>query len=215
MKKIISILGGTFNPIHNGHLLSAKRLLKEIHLQNIFLLPNNIPPHKLTLDIQNKHRLIMIKLAICSFSKLKMNLLEIKNKNISYTFETLVKIRQKIGTSISLIFIIGEDNLYEINRWENWKKFLNFCHIVVIPRKTKLVRKIHDSVLYWINTYTIDDISIFHYYSSGFIFFSNIKQENISSSKIRRYIKIKKEYKQFVPIKVYHYIKKNNLYLEL
>ncbi|CAL4043581.1 Nicotinate-nucleotide adenylyltransferase [Buchnera aphidicola (Anoecia corni)] len=213
MKRIISILGGTFNPIHNGHLLSANRLLQEMHLKNIFLLPNNIPPHKLIRNIKNKHRLIMIKLAISNFTNLGINLLEIKDKKISYTFDTLVKIRRKIGKSISLIFIIGEDNLYEIYKWENWEKFLNLCHIVVIPRKVKLVKKVQDSILSWVNTYKIDDFSIFSYCSSGYIFFSNIKQENISSSKIRNCIKKKKIYKQFVPIKVYQYIKKNKLYL--
>jgi len=208
MKKTIAVFGGTFNPIHNGHLLSGLQLIKEIKLKRLFFLLNNIPPHKVKIDISTKDRLIMLKLALREQPYFKISYIEVKRQSISYTFDTLKIIRKKIGKRASLIFILGDDNISHLHTWENWNKFLKICHMIFIPRK-----KNNSFNISWMNKYIINNPMYLHKYSNGYIFFSNIKKTTLSSTQVRCFIKKRKSFSQFVPKEVLNYIKKKNLYV--
>ncbi|HXK00569.1 MAG TPA: nicotinate (nicotinamide) nucleotide adenylyltransferase, partial [Buchnera sp. (in: enterobacteria)] len=181
MSSLYGILGGTFDPIHYGHIIPAKLLAKEITLKNIILLPNYIPLYRKESITCIKKRLQMIKIAIKEESLFEISTLEIKQK-IFYTIDTLKYIRKKIGYNKPLCFIIGEDNLIFINQWKNWNTLLHFCHLLIFRRNIYNKNKMKPIIKKWIKKNTIKNYHLLHQYSSGLIFFSNTPYINISST---------------------------------
>ncbi|CAL4323039.1 nicotinate-nucleotide adenylyltransferase [Buchnera aphidicola] len=213
MKLLYAVFGGTFDPFHYGHLISCILLSNEIKIKKIIIIPNNIPPHKKLPKASNQDRFNMIKLSTSNNKLFIIDPIELKNNQISYTIQTLKKIKKKINNNISLGFIIGEDNLNTFYTWHDWESFLKICHIIICPRKTnQIILNQHHILNDWINQYKIQNYYNLHRYSSGCIFFSNIPNINISSTQIRNLKKQKKHISKLVHWKVEKYINKNNLY---
>jgi nicotinate-nucleotide adenylyltransferase len=212
MSSLYGILGGTFDPIHYGHILPAQLLAKEISLKNIILLPNYNPLYRKKSITCIKKRLKMIKIAIRKESLFKISTLEIKEK-IFYTVDTLKYIRKKIGYNKPLCFIIGEDNLTFINQWKNWNTLLHFCHLLIFKRTVDNKNKMIPTIEKWIKKHTIKNYHLLHQYPSGLIFFSNTSYVQISSTNIRNNYKQGKKSTDLLPIGVEQYIKKKIILL--
>ncbi|QLL40807.1 nicotinate-nucleotide adenylyltransferase [Buchnera aphidicola (Aphis craccivore)] len=209
MKEIYAILGGNFDPIHYGHILSAEKLAKEISIKKIILLPNQNPPHRSKTKTPLKHKLKMMEYAIKNNNLFEISLLETKKK-IFYTVETLKKIRSKIGFAKSLCFIIGEDNLNNLNFWKNWKEILLYVHLLILPRNG--IKKYDNELKKWVSLHTIKNKIHLHKKSFGYIFFSSIPSIKISSTQIRKNFADGKSSRKFIPIEVEKYIFLKNLY---
>ncbi|CAL4325140.1 Nicotinate-nucleotide adenylyltransferase [Buchnera aphidicola (Protaphis terricola)] len=207
MKKIYVIFGGNFDPIHYGHILSAKELAKEFLIDKIILLPNHNPPHRSKTQTSLEDKLKMIKYVTKKDTLFEISLLETKKKKF-YTIDTLKKIRLKIGFLESLSFIIGEDNLYSLNLWKNWKKILSYTHLLILPRKTKKNYKLEK----WIISNTSKNKSYLYNKPCGYIFFSSISIKNISSTQIRKNFSNGKTSSGLIPKEIEKYIISKNLY---
>lgn len=209
MKEIYAIFGGNFDPIHYGHILSAENLAKEISIKKIILLPNQNPPHRSKTKTSLKHKIKMIEYAIKDNNLFEISLLETTKKKF-YTIDTLKKIRLKIGFLKPLCFIIGEDNLNNLNLWKNWKEILSYVHLLILPRHT--IKKNNDELKKWIFLHTIKNKIYLHQKPFGFIFFSSIPSIKISSTQIRQNFNNGKSSRKFLPIEVEKYIFLKNLY---
>ncbi|WP_343182942.1 nicotinate-nucleotide adenylyltransferase [Buchnera aphidicola (Neophyllaphis podocarpi)] len=205
------ILGGTFDPIHYGHLNISKILAKELKSRKITLIPNKKSLNKIKPIASVKHRLKMIKLAIKNNKMFKLNYLEIKSNNTFYTIDTLKKIRKKIGYKKSLAFIIGEDNLIELYKWYKWKKILKISHLIVYKRKVMNKR---NNIFFekQITPYITNKKNMLTNYAFGLIFISNAPFINLSSTQIRKNIKEGRSCDKMIPKKVLNYINKKNIY---
>jgi nicotinate-nucleotide adenylyltransferase len=193
MKKI-GLLGGTFNPIHNGHLFLASQAKEKFKLDKVIFIPSALPPHKEEKDLVNsKHRYIMTILATLDNDDFIVSDIEIHRGGKSYTLDTLKEIKKIYGEDLSLYFIAGYDVISELDTWKESEEILNLCTFIIAnrpgyPLKIKEGYQKHVEEL-------------------------NIPELEISSTEIREKIKNRESIKYLVPDLVYKYIYKYSLYL--
>ncbi|MBI5194513.1 MAG: nicotinate (nicotinamide) nucleotide adenylyltransferase [Nitrospirae bacterium] len=131
----IGLFGGTFNPVHLGHLRIAGEIRERLSLDLIIFIPTGNPPHKaMTEVISPEHRLRMVELAIAPYSFFKASSIESERKGFSYSIDTVSALKEEIGASAEFFFIIGIDAFLEINTWKKADELLALCNFVVIPR---------------------------------------------------------------------------------
>lgn len=189
----VGILGGTFDPIHAGHLITA-RAVKEIrNLDKIFFIPNYISPFKQKVNTSDaKHRLKMIELAIKNIPYFEVSDLEIKNEDVSYTIDTLKYFKKKIK---HLELIIGYDNIGDFSKWKDADEILKIAKLIVLNRKIYGEKVKRDK-----------------YFNSAI--FVDTPFIEISGTVIRQRVMNNLPIDFLVPEKVKEYICKHNLYKE-
>ncbi len=134
-QKRIGILGGTFNPIHMGHLAIAEKVYEYHHLSKVLFIPVYIPPHKYIDDLADAHhRYQMIKEAISGNEKFEVSDFEIKREVRSYTIDTLQYLLNLYGKDFEGFLIIGADSLNELELWKDITKLSQLCHFVIVNR---------------------------------------------------------------------------------
>ncbi|MDD4870512.1 MAG: nicotinate-nucleotide adenylyltransferase [Kiritimatiellae bacterium] len=130
----IGILGGTFNPIHTGHLILAQSALETFDLDRIFFIPSAKPPHKKPSVLADaEHRMAMLDTAIEDDMRFEMSDIEIKRGGPSYSIDTVRELK-KIYPSVEFHFIIGADSLLELHLWKDINDLLNLCTFVTFGR---------------------------------------------------------------------------------
>ncbi|MBQ9278943.1 MAG: nicotinate (nicotinamide) nucleotide adenylyltransferase [Lachnospiraceae bacterium] len=211
----IGILGGTFNPIHNGHIMLAQKAIKQFpDIEKILIMPNNKPAYKGNNEIISPNeRITMLKLATSSLDFTEISDIEIKRGGITYSYDTFKEI-YGINPNIKIYFIVGADSLYTINKWYKYEDVLKMCTLLVAKRKSGF----DEMRLY------ADKLK--KYVSEANIEFINSPNMNISSSAIRKYLggfydknqdisidKINSYLDKRVPAKVKEYIINNKLYM--
>lgn len=189
----IGIYGGSFDPIHNGHLITALYVLERRRLDKIIFVPCNISPHKISQNYSaNNHRLEMVKLATKDFPNFEVSDYEIQKGDISFTYDTLLHY-SKIHKKIELI--IGYDNLVVFDTWKNPDEIIKLARLLVLKRNS------------------ISGVRTHHNYYEKAVFMQNPTVE-ISSTDIRTRIKRNKILNSLIPDSVLDYIKNNKLYVE-
>lgn len=195
---MIAYFGGTFDPIHCGHLLPIQFVAKKIGLKKIILIPNYVSPKKILPKSNIKERLHKIKIAIKNNPLFSLDTREIKLLKPSYTVNTLLSIRKEIGWKKPLIFILGKDSLLSINTWYCWKKILNLCHLLVCNRPGYNTNLLNQSMKKYLKEHTTNNLKILKNTPFGFIYLEKTPLINISSSQIRNNKNIKKKYSKFL-----------------
>jgi nicotinate-nucleotide adenylyltransferase len=130
----IGLLGGTFDPIHNGHLQLAERVLSLLNISRVFFIPTGKSPHKQDRDIVSKnHRRNMVSLALKDYPFFALCDIEIKSPRVSYTIDTISALK-KLYPEDEFFFIIGTDAFSRLSTWKEPEQLLALCHFVVVPR---------------------------------------------------------------------------------
>lgn len=195
-------MGGTFNPIHNAHLMLAQCSYEQLKLDKIWFMPSKNPPHKLDEYIENEvHRTNMIKRAIKNNSNFELFTFELLREGLTYTVDTL-KLLKKDYKDSSFYFIIGEDSLFQIETWKNPKELLELTPIILARRGGFSKKELEKQIRYIESKYE-SNIQLLH--SPTF---------EISSNFIRNNIRSKKSIKYYVPEEVEQYIYENQLYID-
>jgi nicotinate-nucleotide adenylyltransferase len=216
----IGLLGGTFNPIHNGHLQIAQEVQKKLNLDSILFIPSNIPPHKADENIPSpQHRLEMTRLALQEIPHFKPCDIEIRRPGKSYTIQTISELRS-LYPSDSLFFIIGMDAFYEIPTWKEADRLLTLCHFVIVSRPGHPFSRYSDfGPLRGIDPTALASLDrqerslyTFSIGPDAALHFVTVAPNFISASEIRKKISAQKEAKNLLPEPVESYIIKNNLY---
>jgi nicotinate-nucleotide adenylyltransferase len=185
----IGVLGGTFNPIHIGHLILAEEAREKLKLDKVIFVPTYLPPHKDNSDIASaRARFTMVKLAIKDNRYFLVSDIEIKRDGRSYTIDTLKEFK-KIYPSDELYFIIGSDLLKYLDDWKDLDEIIQMVRFVVATRPGYPLEKIPSHIS------TIP-----------------IRAVDISGFEIRKAIKENKSFRYLVPETVLKYIKKKGLY---
>jgi len=131
----LGILGGTFNPIHCGHLLCAGQVREKLALDQVIFIPTGQPPHKEGNPVLNPyHRLAMAYLATMPFAAFTVSTLEVERPGKSYSVETITAIRDCFSPETEFFFILGSDAILEIGTWKDTDKLLKSCHFAVVNR---------------------------------------------------------------------------------
>jgi nicotinate-nucleotide adenylyltransferase len=131
----IGVLGGTFDPIHIGHLVVADEVTARLGLAEVLFVPAGQPWLKANTSISAaKHRVQMVRLAIASKPYLKLSTMEIERSGPTYTVDTIKKLREQLGTDDELFFILGWENLEDLPRWHQPELLISMCRLVAVPR---------------------------------------------------------------------------------
>ena len=176
---MIGIYGGSFDPVHLGHLITAESIKKELNFERLFLLPCCEPVHKNALHYSSKQRLEMLNLAIKEFPSLEIDTREIDRGGSSYMIETLAEIVKEFKDS-TICLIIGMDSFINFKTWKKWDEFAKLVHLIILPRNTNQ----HPQKS--LDTFDIAlDKNHLNNKTSGLLYFSNSELIDISSSDIR------------------------------
>lgn len=201
MKKI-GIIGGTFDPIHNGHIYIAYEAYKKLDLDLIMFMPNGNPPHKRGKKItDDKIRCEMVEKAIAPYSFFAINYYEIEKNGLSFTYESLEYLKNSLD-EVDLYFITGADCLIDLHLWRNVNDIMKYCKFVVFNRPGFSKESIKD-----------EKAKVEEKYNTNIIFL-DLLELDISSSLIRDRIKKGLEVRFFMPEDVLSVIKRENLYLK-
>jgi len=217
-KERIGLFGGTFNPVHSGHLKAAEDVQKRFLLDKILFIPSYIPPHKDTADIASpSHRLKMVEIALRGFSHFIPCSIEIDAEEKSYSIITINRIK-KLYPKSWIFFILGIDGFLEVDTWKDYEQLLEQCFFVVISRpgylldeaKKTLEGKYREKMCKLSKSEVIKDEMLLSFR----IFLLPIDALDIASTEIRGIIKRGDSIKDMVSKRVEDYIRENRLYKE-
>ncbi len=219
----IGLFGGTFNPIHSGHLRIANEIREHFSLDSIIFIPTGAPPHKNRKDIIDPvHRLRMVDLAIAQYQYFTVSSVEVYRHGFSYSIDTVRALQNEFGGSTELFFITGIDAFLEIRTWKDADELLTQCNFIVIQRPghrfaelkgmdLPVLQSVSENELGNLDRGELNRLSIklTDRYS---LFLERIIPCDISSTDLRRLIRNGEDVKNLLPEKVMSYIIENGLY---
>ncbi len=210
----LGILGGTFNPIHLGHLRAAEEIGEDLALDKVYLIPSGMPPHKPQAPIADfSHRLEMVRLASAISPLLEVWDIEGIRGGFSYSIETLRSFHSSFGPGLELFFIIGTDAFLEIKAWKDFRNLFKYASFVVISRPgytTKRLMAFLDSLNVGFRRSSKGEC--FRHPSGTVLLRRDITLMDISASKIREKVGKGESIRFLVPEAVREYIEKAGVY---
>jgi nicotinate-nucleotide adenylyltransferase len=211
----IGLFGGTFDPIHWGHLRSAEEVSESFALDRVLFIPASIPPHKKgETTTPALDRLQMVHLAVAKNSRFKVSTVEISRPGVSYSIDTIRYFVEKKRKSDSLFFIVGLDAFREIGTWKDFAELFPLCDFIVTSRPgSKDSDPLRGTGVAVKKLFCYDfKGKNYRHWSGNRIFFIKLTDIAISASDIRRRAKEGKSIRYLVPRGVENYIKKQGLY---
>ncbi|MEE8388134.1 MAG: nicotinate-nucleotide adenylyltransferase [Acidiferrobacterales bacterium] len=203
---MIGIFGGTFDPIHYGHLRPAAEVGQLLSLEKLFLVPASVPPHRQAPVATAEQRLQLMRLAVSEFPQMEVDDCEIRRGGISYTVDTLRHYRQ-LYPQTSLCLLLGSDAFASMQSWHQWRSLLTLAHLVVMQRPH------HDDVVpEWSEARLIRHVDGLMNSASGKVYIQKVTPQDISATGIRQAIAAKNEFATLLPSRVLQYIQKYNIY---
>ncbi|AFS78982.1 nicotinate-nucleotide adenylyltransferase NadD [Gottschalkia acidurici 9a] len=200
-KKRYGIMGGTFDPIHTGHLVVAEEVRQEFNLDKVIFMPTGDPPHKSSKEVAlGQYRYEMTLLATVTNPFFEVSRLELDRKGTTYTIDTMITLKEKYKDDVEFYFITGADSLLELHTWKDSDKILELCKIVAATRPgydlgdmEERLKELNEDNKESINTITTPGLQI-------------------SSTDIRHRVKNGMTIKYLLPESVEVYIEKYKLY---
>ncbi|MDK2901283.1 putative nicotinate-nucleotide adenylyltransferase [Koleobacter methoxysyntrophicus] len=197
----IGIMGGTFDPIHYGHLVTAEAVRTNYNLDYVIFVPTGKPPHKKEYEVtDSSHRYLMTVLATVTNPFFEVSRIEIDREGVSYTIDTIKQFKQIFGNKASLFFISGADAILEIITWKQVDALLDLCYFVAATRPGYELSELNKKIEYIKKVYKRNIYSL------------EVPAMAISSTDIRKRVKEGRSIKYLLPESVEHYIIKNGLY---
>ena len=199
----MGVLGGTFDPIHLGHLIVAEDIRQKLGLGEVLFVPAGRPWLKLKEEkpiSAAEHRLAMVRLAVASNPYFKVSTLEIDRPGLSYSIDTVLELKAKLGAKAEIYFIVGPDALAELPRWKDPGRLVEVCQVVGIGRPGHAQADLHTLES------SIPGVS-------QRIMLMDVPQIDISATEIRRRVAQRLSIRYLVPEAVEKYIAEHRLYL--
>lgn len=210
MRKKIGIFGGTFDPIHIGHLRMALELKEQLGLAEMRLLPCHQPPHRDAPWVSSEQRAEMLRIALQNCPELQLDERELQRNKPSYTYDTLLELRAELGDEVSLVLCMGADAFAGLPNWYCWQELIGLAHIVVIARPGWAIPELGEArdllVTHQAEMKSLD------YKPAGSIVLCSPRLLPISATEIRAQINAGDSAQFLVPDAVWNYIKTNQLY---
>lgn len=209
-RNIIAILGGTFDPVHFGHLRTALELYEQLPLQEVRFIPCQQPVHKPNALASPEHRLAMLELAIQDQPGFVADAIELERTQPSYTVHTLEQLRQNASQS-SFAFILGQDAFRGLTTWYEWRRLLQLTHLIVVTRpQTPL--DLPQPMTDLLEQHRAQQIHELTTTSHGKIWLTAVTPLTISASFIRQQLNQGLSPRYLLPDTVCNYIEKYQLY---
>jgi len=195
----IGVIGGTFDPIHYGHLAAAEEARVRVNLEKVLFAVAGLPPHKLDEEVTPvEHRLAMVQLGIFSNPDFELSRVDVDRSGPSYTVDTISILQEQWGQGTEMFFILGLDSLVEVPTWHQPERLIQLCHLVAVARPGFEVdmRQLEDSVPGISSRVEIIDMP----------------EVDISSSDLQRRVRESLPIRYQVPEEVERYIREHRLY---
>ncbi|MGB3255228.1 nicotinate-nucleotide adenylyltransferase [Buttiauxella gaviniae] len=210
--RLCALYGGTFDPIHYGHLRPVEALAKQVALQQVTIMPNNVPPHRPQPLANSQQRKTMVELAISGNSLFKLDDRELQRETPSYTVETLEQLRAEIGAEQPLAFIVGQDSLLSLQRWHRWETLLTLCHLLVCQRPGYSLSMNTPEEQQWLEAHQTDSVEELHSQPAGQIYLAQTPMYDISATAIRQRLEQHQTCDDLLPPAVAEFIRQHHLY---
>lgn len=209
---LTAFFGGTFDPIHYGHLRPVSALATEVGLRHITLLPNNVPPHREQPEATAQQRKQMVELAIAGNPLFSVDDRELQRATPSYTIDTLENLRAEKGMATPLAFIIGQDSLLTLSTWHRWEALLDMCHLLVCARPGYRAELETPAQRAWLQAHRTDDPAALHAQPHGLVYLAHTPLVTISATDIRQRRQRGEPCDDLVPDAVLGYMDAQGLY---
>lgn len=210
LPQAVGIFGGTFDPVHYGHLRAALEAMEMLQLQDFRLLPAGTPPHRSTTFASADHRLAMLKLALYRYPDLQVDDREIRREGTSFMVDTLSEIRMEEG-DVPILMMIGQDAANVLDQWHEWHRLFDLAHLVIMRRPDS--KHIYSGALFeQVQPRLVDHPARLQDSPAGLILPLDVTQLAVSSTEIRRQICTGLSPRFLLPDPVIDYILEHGLY---
>ncbi len=218
MSKPIGVLGGTFDPVHIGHLRMALELLAALELSEVRFIPVHTHPFGKTPVATPEQRAEMLRLALADLPQCKVDTRELQRANVSYTVETLASLHAEVEETPLCLFL-GLDAFRQLDGWHRWQELLDYCHLVVVDRPDMSpstadlqTASTSPTIQTLLSQHAVDSPGALHEQRAGCILFQSIPTLDISATQLRNSLKHEQTIHFLVPDAVLDYIHQHQLY---
>ncbi len=200
------VLGGTFDPVHQGHLITAQALAEIMGYEQVYLMPCGDAYHKVGTS-SAQHRLAMLRLALAEQPILKLDARETQRQGATYTVETLAALRHELGDYAHIVWVVGTDAAVGLDQWHHWRQVFALANVLVVARAGAA----DASLAHW-PAQKLNDKTDFKARPCGAYLQLTLPQLELSSSQVRASIKQHEVVDNHVPQPVIEYIERHGLY---
>jgi nicotinate-nucleotide adenylyltransferase len=212
----LGILGGTFDPIHFGHLRLAEELARTLKLAAVRFVPSGTPPHRAAPQASSAHRVAMARLALAGNASFALDEREIRRSGPGYTFDTLTEIRAEVGPAQPLVLIVGADAFLDFAAWHRWHELFGLAHVAVAHRPGFPVERWRESMPQPLarecDARLMHQPLAVHLAPGGGIVVVPFTALDISATAIRELVRAGDSPRYLLPDPVLDYIRSENLY---
>ena len=215
LSKSIGILGGSFDPIHFGHLRLAQEARDFLNLSAIRFIPVGHPPHRGPAKVSDAHRVAMLESAIQGNPNFRVDTRELGKTEPTYTIDTLQSLRTEIGSQTPLVLFVGADQFLLMHTWKRWQELTDVAHLLIAMRPSTepfSPGNLVPEVRAWYQAHQSDDPGVAIKKPAGHIFLLGLTPLAISSTAIRATIAAGQSPRYLLPDAVLDYIRAHNLY---
>jgi nicotinate-nucleotide adenylyltransferase len=209
MSQAMGILGGTFDPIHLGHVAMAQQVLATCSLSQVLFMPNNVSADKFSVVATAAQRLEMVRLSLSSEDNMSTSDLELQRPGKSYAVDTLRLLRQQYPAT-PLVFIIGSDAFSHITSWYQYQELFSLCHFVVVNRDGGEFEKMN--LPEGLTSRLTTELDSLQQQLAGKIYFQTIQPITISATEVRQHLRTGDDLSAYLNPKVIDYIASHKLY---
>lgn len=207
----VGVFGGTFNPVHLGHLRSAVEVVERLGLERLHLMPSARPPHREAPDCSAGDRAAMVELAVRDEPRLVCDRRELDRDGPSYTVDSLAGLRAELGPGRGLCMMLGVDAVAGLDSWHRWRELLDHAHLVVIARPGWQLPEA-GVVARWLRDHRAGDRGALREAPCGRVLVEELRQLDISSTGIREMLAAGRSARFLLPEPVLDYIESHHLY---
>mgnify|MGYP001813831199 CR=1 FL=1 len=207
---MIGILGGSFDPVHYGHLRPALEVQQFLGLDEIRLVPSLVPPHRPQAHASPQQRLAMLRAAVENYPVFKVDTREFDREGPSYTLDTLISLRAEMPAA-DLCLLVGMDAFLVLTSWHRWRELMDPCHMVVMERPGAQLPS-QGELADFIRLHRVMDVEKLTRQSSGLLYFQPVSQLEISSTAIRKLLASGGDAGFLLPERVLDVVRSKGLY---
>jgi len=213
-RRKIGLFGGTFDPVHLGHLRLALEAAENLGLEQVRLLPCHQPSHRTSPQVESRRRVEMLHLAMGASPLLSVDDRELCRPGPSYTLDTLQSLRAELGPEASLVWIMGSDAFARLETWYHWQELLDWAHLLVVLRPGYALPE-QGPLWDWWQAHKAGSRGALEQAPGGRIWVQELRLLPISATEIRALIQTGRSPAYLVPERVGLYIQKHRLYAGL
>lgn len=213
---MIGVFGGTFDPIHFGHLRPALEITEALGLRELRMIPCALPPHREQPEVDAQLRLRMVSAAACNEPRFKVDDRELRREGPSYTVDTLQSLRQELGSE-AMGLLIGMDAFLGLHTWHQWERLVDLAHLIVMQRPgvytpEQYRKKMQPEIRTLVDQRTTTELRRLHDAACGKLWFQAVTQLEISATQVRSVIARGHSARFLTPQSVLEIIENHHLY---